>query len=142
MLPPTETIEEEIEVEPPKKTLDEVLGDIPNSSLEEVNDQLNIYNGDPIPQPDGSTYHPFNDPLVAARLNARYRELNGGADHPNFVAQAPEIINGLLNDKEMLLEAGAYKPEYFEGLELIKADLESRHPELVQTETTEKTGHK
>ena len=141
VLPPTETIEEEIEVEPPKKTLDEVLGDIPNSSLEEVNDQLNIYNGDPIPQPDGSTYHPFNDPLVAARLNARYRELNG-ADHPNFVAQAPEIINGLLNDKEMLLEAGAYKPEYFEGLELIKADLESRHPELVQTETTEKTGHK
>lgn len=141
ILPPIEDTEE-VEIEPPKKTLDEVLGELPNASLEEVNDQLNIYNGDPIPQPDGSMYHPFNDPLVAARLNARYRELNGGADHPNFVAQAPEIINGLLNDKEMLLEAGAYKPEYFEGLEVIKADLESRHPELVQTETTEKTGHK
>lgn len=141
ILPPIEDTEE-VEIEPPKKTIDEVLGELPNASLEEVNDQLNIYNGDPIPQPDGSMYHPFNDPLVAARLNARYRELNGGADHPNFVAQAPEIINGLLNDKEMLLEAGAYKPEYFEGLEVIKADLESRHPELVQTETTEKTGHK
>ncbi len=141
VLPPLEEVEE-AEIELPIKTLDEVLGDISNVSLEEVNEQLNIYNGHPIPQPDGTMYHPFNDPIVAAKLNARYRELNDGADHPNFVAQAPEVINGLLNDREMLLESGAYKPEYFEGLELVKADLESRHPELVETETNTKAGHK
>ena len=59
-----------------------------------------------------------------------------------FVANAPEYIDGLLRDKDMLLEAKAYTPEYFQQLTTIRKDLESRHPELVAVASDEKTGHK
>ena len=71
---------------------------------------------------NGTLYHPFNDPSVAARLNARYHELTG-QDHPRFVEQAPIVIDGFMKDKKKLLQAGAYTPMYFDRLEQIKDNL-------------------
>ena len=142
--PHNEKIEKKSEgmVALPKKPLAQVLQDIPNASKEEIEEQLNIYNGEPIILPDKSVYHPFNDPLAAGKLNARYRELNNGEDHPRFVAEAPNAIAALLDKEDFLIEQGGYEPAYFENIRIIKADIESRHPELVSQETVTKTEHK
>lgn len=125
--------------EQPLTDLTQVLTHVTEATEEEINSQLNIFNGAPIKQEDGRVYYPFNDPVTAAKLNTRYLELTG-EDHPVFVQHAPSLIEGLLKDKDSL--ASSYPPDYFDKLTLIKGDLESRHPELVQTEQQEKKGHR
>ena len=40
--------------------------------------------------------------------------------------QAPIVIEGLMKDKDTLIQAGAYDQEYFDKLEKISSDIESR----------------
>lgn len=101
--------------------LNDMLSNLQESNLEDISSLLNYYNGKPIVI-DGILYHPFNDPVVAAKLNARYRELMG-QDHPTFVEQAPIVIDKLMQDKDLLLQTGAYSYDYFEMLEQIKSTI-------------------
>ena len=102
-----------------------VMDNLSSASLEDVSAQLDYYNGAPV-MINGASYHPFNDPISAARLNARYFELTG-ENHPTFVEQTPKVIDGLLKDAPQLIEAGAYTPIYFEKLARIKNNLESEN---------------
>ena len=87
------------------------------ASLEDISSLLNYYNGKPV-LIDGVAHHPFNDPMSAAKLNARYKELTG-QDHPIFTEQVPKVINELMKNKDMLVQAGAYGIDYFDKLEQI-----------------------
>ena len=102
----------------------DVMRNLKNASLEDVAAQLDYYNGKPV-LIDGASYHPFNEPVAAAKLNERYFELTGKY-HPNFVKQAPEIIDGLNNDSKFLIEQGAYTPGYFETIKGIKENIEAQ----------------
>lgn len=94
-----------------------------NVDFEKVDELLNHYCENPIVEADGFTTHPFTDPLCAETLNQEYHKKTG-VDHTNYISHQLGIINGLLQDKEMLLQAKAYKPEYFEQLETIKSRIE------------------
>jgi len=95
-----------------------------DASLEDISQLLNYYNGKPVVM-DGISYHPFNDPMSASKLNARYRELTG-QDHPTFVEQAPKVIDGLMADKDMLVQAGAYDESYFSSLEQMRNEISGK----------------
>lgn len=90
------------------------------ASLEDISSLLNHFNGKPV-LIDGVAHHPFNDPMSASKLNARYKELTG-QNHPVFTEQAPKVIDDLMKDKDMLIQAGAYGTDYFDKLEQIKQE--------------------
>ena len=96
-----------------------IVDNLSNANLTDVTELLNYYNGDAV-MINGTSYPPFNDPITAARLNARYHELTG-QDHPRFVEQAPIVIDGLMKDKDMILQASVYDSSYFDKLEQIKS---------------------
>lgn len=96
----------------------EILTNVQNAKLEEVSGLLEHYNGKPV-LINGVVHHTFNEPMAAMKLNARYRELTG-EDHPVYLEQVPKVIDGYMEDKEVLIRSGAYNDAYFEQLEQIK----------------------
>ena len=96
----------------------EIILNPQEASLEDISSLLNYFNGKPV-LIDGVAHHPFNDPMSASKLNARYKELTG-QNHPVFTEQAPKVIDDLMKDKDMLIKAGAYGTAYFDKLEQIK----------------------
>ena len=96
----------------------EIILNPQEASLEDISSLLNYFNGKPV-LIDGVAHHPFNDPMSASKLNDRYKELTG-QNHPVFTEQAPKVINDLMKDKDMLIQAGAYGTDYFDKLEQIK----------------------
>ena len=96
----------------------EIILNPQEASLENISSLLNYFNGKPV-LIDGVAHHPFNDPMSASKLNARYKELTG-QNHPVFTEQAPKVIDDLMKDKDMLIQAGAYDTAYFDKLEQIK----------------------
>lgn len=98
----------------------EIILNPQEASLEDISSLLNHFNGKPV-LIDGVAHHPFNDPMSASELNARYKELTG-QNHPVFTEQAPKVIDDLMKDKDMLIQAGAYGTDYFDKLEQIKQE--------------------
>ena len=98
----------------------EIILNPQEASLEDISSLLNYFNGKPV-LIDGVAHHPFNDPMSASKLNARYKELTG-QNHPVFTEQAPKVIDDLMKDKDMLIQAGAYGTDYFDKLEQIKQE--------------------
>lgn len=98
----------------------EIILNPQEASLEDISSLLNHFNGKPV-LIDGVAHHPFNDPMSASKLNARYKELTG-QNHPVFAEQAPKVIDDLMKDKDMLIQAGAYGTDYFDKLEQIKQE--------------------
>ncbi len=98
----------------------EIILNPQEASLEDISSLLNHFNGKPV-LIDGVSHHPFNDPMSASKLNARYKELTG-QNHPVFTEQAPKVIDDLMKDKDMLIQAGAYGTDYFDKLEQIKQE--------------------
>ena len=96
----------------------EIILNPQEASLEDISSLLNYFNGKPV-LIDGVAHHPFNDPMSASKLNARYKELTG-QNHPVFTEQAPKVIDDFMKDKDMLIQAGAYGTDYFDKLEQIK----------------------
>lgn len=96
----------------------EIILNPQEASLEDISSLLNYFNGKPV-LIDGVAHHPFNDPMSASKLNARYKDLTG-QNHPVFTEQAPKVIDDLMKDKDMLIQAGAYDTAYFDKLEQIK----------------------
>lgn len=104
----------------------QIVSDIRSGKIVEaykVEELLNHYCENPIVEEEGFTTHPFTDPLSAETLNQSYHN-EKGVDHPNYIAHQLKMIEGLLKDKDMLIESGAYKPEYFSQLEQIKERIE------------------
>lgn len=108
----------------PVEMFHDVMGKLDTASKEEVQAQLDLFNASPV-EIDGVTHHPYNDPVSAAKFNLRYFDLTGEY-HPRFMEQAPIVIEGLMKDKDTLIQAGAYDQEYFDKLEKISSDIESR----------------
>ncbi len=100
----------------------EILLNPQEASLDDISSLLNYYNGQPV-LIDGVVHHPFNDPMLAAKLNARYKELTG-QDHPVFMEQVPKVVDELMKDKDMLVNAGAYDTSYFDKLEQLKSEIQ------------------
>ncbi len=100
----------------------QILDNLAQANLEDVDNLLKYFNGAPV-LIDGVIHHPYNDPLMAAQLNARYLELTG-QNHPTYLRELPIVANRLLNDEEKLLKAGAYLPSYFEAVASLKQDVE------------------
>ena len=100
----------------------EILLNPQEASLDDISSLLNYYNGQSV-LIDGVAHHPFNDPISAAKLNARYKELTG-QDHPVFIEQVPKVIDELMKDKDMLVNSGAYDTSYFDKLEQIKSGIQ------------------
>lgn len=98
----------------------EIILNPQEASLEDISSLLNHFNGKPV-LIDGVAHHPFNDPMSASKLNARYKELTG-QNHPVFTEQAPKVIDDLMKDKDMLIQAGGYGTDYFDKLEQIKQE--------------------
>ena len=98
----------------------EIILNPQEASLEDISSLLNHFNGKPV-LIDGVAHHPFNDPMSASKLNARYKELTG-QNHPVFTEQAPKVIDDLMKDKDMLIQAGAYGTDYFDKLKQIKQE--------------------
>lgn len=98
--------------------------EISSMSLEDIETALNSYNGEPITI-NGVIVHPFNEPLAAAYLNAEYKKLTG-KDHSVFMEQVPKVIERLLDDKESLIESGAYPESYFTQLESIMDNIDQQ----------------
>lgn len=138
--PPVIDVSVSEEMSPPAKhpveSFHDVMGHLDTASLEEVKGQLEIFNGASI-EIDGTRHHPYNDPVSAAKFNARYFDLTGEY-HPRFMEQAPIVIEGLMRDKEELIKTGAYKPEYFERLETISSDISSRQIDTPEMENAPK----
>lgn len=101
----------------------EITENIQTARLEDISALLNYFSGKPV-LINGIAHHPYNDPIVAAKLNTRYRELTGN-NHPVFTEQAPKVINGLIEDKDMLIRTGAFNQSYFSTLEQIKQEIEN-----------------
>lgn len=100
----------------------EIILNPQEASLEDISSLLNYFNGKTV-LINGVAHHPFNDPMSASKLNARYKELTG-QNHPVFTEQAPKIIDDLMKDKDMLIQAGAYDTDYFDKLEQIKQGIQ------------------
>lgn len=98
----------------------EIILNPQEASLEDISSLLNHFNGKPV-LIDGVAHHPFNDPMSASKLNARYKKLTG-QNHPVFTEQAPKVIDDLMKDKDMLIQAGTYGTDYFDKLEQIKQE--------------------
>lgn len=97
---------------------DAIKFDMSKASLDDIKDILDHYDQDSV-LIDGMQYHFRPNALQGASLNARYKELTG-QNHPVFTEQAPKVIDDLMKDKDMLIQAGAYGTDYFDKLEQIK----------------------
>jgi len=97
--------------------MNEIIMDPQDASLEDISLVLDFYNSNAILS-DGIVYHPFNDPISAAKLNTIYHELTG-QNHPVFIEQVPKVIDRLMKDKKMLIETGAYDNSFFDRLNQI-----------------------
>ena len=109
----------------------EILLNPQEASLDDISSLLKYYNGQPV-LIDGIVHHPFNDPMSAVKLNARYKELTG-QDHPVFIEQVTKVIDRYLKDKDLLVNAGAYDTSYFDKLEQIKSEIQ----QISETKTDE-----
>lgn len=105
-----------------------------SASLEDISSLLDYYNGNPV-LIDGVLNHPFNDPVVASKLNERYQELTG-QNHPVFVEQTPKVIKSLMKDKNNLIKAGAYGYDYFDTLTQIMEGIEKTNDGQTQGESS------
>lgn len=115
-------------------TFEQIKFDMSHASLEEVQSILNYYDQESV-LVDGGVYHFRPSVLEGETLNARYRELTG-QDHPTFIEQAPKVIDGLLEDKDMLIQAGAYNADYFNQLEHMKNSIQQRQDTKTSEEKT------
>ena len=105
---------------------------ISQASLADIKDILDHYDQDSV-LIDGKLYHFRPNALQGASLNARYKELTGH-NHPVFTEQAPKVIDDLLKDKDMLIQAGAYGVDHFQMLEQILKEIQqTKDPKTVFT---------
>ena len=91
------------------------------ASLEDIKELLNYYN-EPV-LIDGVVHHGFNDPIAATKLNSKYRALTN-QNHEAYISKVPMVIDGILKDKDFLIQHGVYSKAYFDTLEEIKNSIQ------------------
>lgn len=101
---------------------DEIVAGIPSQSKETIDELLQYFNATEVTK-DGRSFRSYNDPVIAARLNDRYRDLTG-IDHSTVVKEFPNVINRYRKHKETLMQIGGYFNEaYFRELDNVYNDL-------------------
>ena len=103
---------------------DSIIRNIEQASLEDVSKLLDYFNG-PSVMIDGVSVHPFNDPRIAARLNARYSEFTG-ENHVNFLVQQEKVLDNLLAQETFLKSHGAYSEDDFKTFRNFRENLANR----------------
>lgn len=76
------------------KKFQEIKDDMSKASLEDVENILDHYNQGAI-EVNGVSYHYNINPLDAACLNARYKQLTG-QDHPTFVSEQVKVLDEII----------------------------------------------
>lgn len=112
--------------------IDEIINSLQYAELEDVDALLNYYNCGTITI-DGIKYESFDDPVLAARLNARYFKLTG-KDHPVYLQQVPKAIEKLESNAPDLIKNQVYSENYFEKIETIKSKItgQANNTEIVE----------
>ena len=103
-----------------------IVSNLENAQLEDVDKLLNYFNGESV-MIEGVSTRPFNDPKIAAMLNARYTELTG-EDHPNFLAQQPKVLDDLLSRESFYLRNDAYTPMQMDMFRRLRENVDRSGP--------------
>ncbi len=94
------------------KKFQEIKYDMSKASLEDVKNILDHYNQGAI-MVNGVNYHCDIDPLDAACLNERYKQLTG-QDHPTFISEQAKVLDGLIKSGQRISVDG--KPTIYQRL--------------------------
>lgn len=103
----------------PLNHLNELLNDVSSIDLKTLKILLDCFNrfGVEIEQ---HHLRGFDDPIIAARLNDRYKELTGN-NHPRFIQEISEVIDRYTSYKEEISSKfSIYDDDFFAQLEQIK----------------------
>ena len=84
----------------------------------EIDKVLSRFNGKAIVA--GIVYHGLKDPIIATRVNSRYRELTG-QDHPKYLSEMPKILREYFKERDLL--ESHYPQGYYAQLEGIANSL-------------------
>ena len=103
-----------------------IMNNLENAELDDIDQLLNYFNGESV-MIEGVSTRPFNDPKIAAMLNARYTELTG-EDHPNFLAQQPKVLDDLLSRESFYLRNDAYTPMQMDMFRRLRENLDRSGP--------------
>ena len=111
---------------------DEIVGDIEHQDAATLEELLNYFNNFKA-NVNGVKLPTYDDPVIAARLNTRYRELTG-QDHPIFIEQAPMVIERYQNIKGDLQDAFLtyYNDDYFVELQGVADYMTQTYPDGLQ----------
>lgn len=102
--------------------LSQITQNLEQATLEDITQLLDCFNGSPI-LIDGVSTMPFNDPVTAARLNARYSELTG-EEHQNFLEQQPKVLENLLSRENFWLQNDVYTPMQMDLFRRLKENID------------------
>ena len=94
------------------KKFQEIKYDMSKASLEDVKNILDHYNQGAI-EVNGVNYHYNINPLDAACLNARYKQLTG-QDHPTFISEQGKVLDEIIKSGEGISVDG--KPTIYQRL--------------------------
>lgn len=101
---------------------DEIIDDIQSQTEETLDELLQYFNSNDVHE-DNNIFRSYDEPVVASRLNARYRELTG-KDHPTYVQEIPSVITRYREHASSLSSYGGYFNEaYFAQLEDVYTSL-------------------
>lgn len=94
------------------KKFQEIKYDMSKASLEDVKNILDHYNQGAI-MVNGVNYHCDINPLNAACLNERYKQLTG-QDHPTFISEQAKVLDGFIKSGQRISVDG--KPTIYQRL--------------------------
>lgn len=107
-------------------SFDEVMEHIGELTEEEL-DELMIHFNDGHAQIRDRRLETYSDPVVASKINARYRVLTG-EEHPIFLERITSIIESYMSSKDRLLKIGGYfNEQYFMDLTNIQKYVSSKY---------------
>ena len=103
-----------------------IMKDLHEASLDDVTFLLDIYNRPPVNE-QGEKQFTFNDPVIAARINARYMELTG-QNNSHFVEQQQRVLDNILKQENHYLRIGAYTPSELDLFRRLKQNIDGKGP--------------
>ena len=96
-----------------------IIEHIGEQSVETLDELMSYFNAGII-KVGNRTIEAYSEPLIASKINARYRVFTG-EDHPIFLERIVSVINSYMVSKEQLLKIGGYfNEQYFQELDNIR----------------------
>lgn len=115
---------------------DDIIENLGSQSVETLDELLTYFN---VGQVKVGKKHilAYSDPVIASKINARYRVLTGN-DHPVFLERVPAVIAAYMKSKESLIKVGGYfNEQYFSDLANIQTYINSISRGKQQEETSQ-----